>query len=120
ASGAETDGICAVASGRVTDACAPYVCDGSAADCATTCDDDSDCADEHWCDDGACVPAVELGDGCDRDRQCDSGHCADGVCCDSACLGACEACALDSGASGDGTCTITALAPGRPSCAPYV
>jgi hypothetical protein len=45
------------------------------------------------------------GQGCTYDSDCTSGHCADGVCCNSACTGNCEACNL---AGTEGTCTIRA------------
>ncbi len=33
-----------------------------------------------------------LGDNCEDDNDCSSEHCASGVCCDTACTGACETC----------------------------
>ncbi len=36
----------------------------------------------------------ELGDPCSSDSQCDTGHCASGVCCQEACDDACMACNL--------------------------
>jgi hypothetical protein len=38
--------------------------------------------------------AASLGSLCARSEDCGSGHCTDGVCCDTACDGACESCAL--------------------------
>lgn len=124
AAGSSADGVCAIVAGSGADSgsgsCAPYVCDGSAPDCPTSCVLDEDCAGDHWCSAGACVPTKDLGESCERERQCGSGNCVDEVCCDSACDGACEACSLSSGATEDGSCIVTALAPGRPSCAPFV
>jgi hypothetical protein len=34
----------------------------------------------------------DLGATCSTDADCDTGHCVDGVCCESACTGKCEAC----------------------------
>jgi hypothetical protein len=34
----------------------------------------------------------QLGVGCDADRDCGSGFCADSVCCDARCAGPCDAC----------------------------
>lgn len=50
------------------------------------------------------------GSSCSADAACMSGHCADGVCCDTACNNACDACtaALTGLAAGDGTCGPTA------------
>jgi hypothetical protein len=41
---------------------------------------------------------------CAENRDCDSGTCAQGVCCDRACGGGCEACSLLGGASQNGRC----------------
>jgi hypothetical protein len=41
------------------------------------------------CTDGACVP---VGDSCTSGGDCASGFCVDGVCCESACDGPCQAC----------------------------
>ncbi|WP_437581021.1 Kelch repeat-containing protein [Sorangium sp. So ce887] len=41
---------------------------------------------------GLCVDRLAVGAECTRDRQCDSGHCVDGVCCDYRCDGQCQAC----------------------------
>ncbi len=54
------------------------------------------------------------GDACNRDCQCESGSCVDGVCCDRACEGSCEACHLP---GSEGTCTIfEAGFQGNPTC----
>ncbi|WP_437957422.1 kelch repeat-containing protein [Sorangium sp. So ce119] len=42
---------------------------------------------------------------CDVGSDCESGFCADSVCCDAACAGPCDACAAAAGASQDGVCT---------------
>jgi MYXO-CTERM domain-containing protein len=58
------------------------------------------CCGSAKCDDGAScgVPGSEgtctrvNGSACKADPECGSGHCVDGVCCDRACDGQCEAC----------------------------
>src|SRR5262249_51246605 len=62
---------------------------------------------------GACRSA--LGQKCAHAADCASGHCADGVCCNSDCPGQCESCAL---AGQMGTCAAAngAAPPGRPPC----
>jgi MYXO-CTERM domain-containing protein len=46
-----------------------------------------------------------LGIACEFDAECDSGSCADGVCCDAVCDGACEGCtAARKGTGEDGQC----------------
>jgi MYXO-CTERM domain-containing protein len=48
------------------------------------------------------------GGSCTAPAQCQSGFCADGVCCDSACNApsSCSACSMAAGATADGTCTL--------------
>lgn len=41
---------------------------------------------------------------CQADAECSTGYCAGGVCCDRACDGDCEACAVAAGANFDGIC----------------
>jgi hypothetical protein len=49
--------------------------------------------------------AAALGEDCVDGTECDSGFCSDGKCCNSECVGECNACAAAMGASADGTCT---------------
>src|SRR5581483_2069877 len=58
---------------------------------------------------------LDNGSACGQDSACKSGHCADGVCCDTACTGQCQRCDLPSTL---GTCSIISGAPvgGRPAC----
>jgi outer membrane protein OmpA-like peptidoglycan-associated protein len=46
------------------------------------------------------------GQPCAQDCECGTGFCADGVCCDQACQGACLACSVAQGAATDGTCAL--------------
>lgn len=64
-----------------------------------------------------------LADGvdCTGPLECQSGFCADGVCCDTACEGACVACLSSLGASVTGVCeTFDFPASGTPDCAAQV
>jgi hypothetical protein len=45
------------------------------------------------CTGGGCAP-LSQGASCDDDDECSSGTCQDGFCCDSACDGNCESCAV--------------------------
>ncbi len=45
-----------------------------------------------------------IGQSCTADFQCTSTHCVDGVCCDMACDGTCEACSAVKTGGTDGTC----------------
>ncbi len=78
---------------------------------------DADCVRGQFCNrdpmggDPSCRPTLGLGRPCSTGTQCTSGVCAQGVCCDRGCDGACERCAL---AASVGLCT--ALPAGtRPS-----
>ncbi|HEY8428533.1 MAG TPA: FG-GAP repeat protein [Sandaracinaceae bacterium] len=58
------------------------------------------------------------GSACESDDECVSGHCVDGVCCESECGGGlpdCQACSVAAGGREDGACT-----PLRPDVAPTV
>jgi hypothetical protein len=60
------------------------------------------------------------GSTCGADAECGSGHCVDGVCCDTACTGQCEACDIVEAATGrSGRCLPVVGAPhgGRAACA---
>jgi len=84
--------------------CKPYVCDSTA--CKTVCIAETDCATGYTCKDNACVP--KAGVACTMDGDCTSGHCVDGVCCNTACSGQCEACDIPGSI---GTCSPTLGAP---------
>ncbi len=53
---------------------------------------------------------------CGSAAECASGHCVDGVCCNTACSASCDVCAASLGATTDGQCGIAALgvAPAPP------
>ncbi len=97
-----------------TEACAPYVC--GAAACSGNCGVDADCTAGNWCSGGVCEPKKTPGVACGADHQCGSGFCTDGVCCDVACDGQCEACDV---AGSVGSCSAVTGSPhaGRAQCA---
>ena len=132
--GASADGTCSPAalgySGNPT--CAGgYVCNGTSPTCPTTCSADADCASGSYCaangtckaqkaQGGTCSPAAGVDCLQGQCRECTTGSCVDGVCCNSACSGACDVCSAALGASADGTCsTAPAGYAGAPTCSPY-
>lgn len=94
-------------------ACAPYVCGGDA--CLRECTEHADCAANHYCELGACLPRRDDGAACQTHAECVSGTCVDGVCCDTACAGQCEACDVPERL---GTCSAVRGEPHgeRPPC----
>lgn len=93
--------------------CSPYVCGATA--CKTSCSSSSDCDSTHYCSGNQCVPRVVRGGTCSATGQCVSGlTCVDGVCCNSACSGQCQACDVN-----PGTCTTVPSGQphgDRPAC----
>jgi hypothetical protein len=108
AASCDGNGFCPAASTR---SCAPYVCGANNA-CRIDCGSDSDCAAGYYCNGNRCLPTKPLGRPCSVANDCTSGYCADGVCCNRACNGSCEAC------SSAGTCTYVSGSPrsGHPAC----
>ena len=125
-----SDGQCAT--GNCKDGvCCDTPCGGACKACnlagsAGTCADipsGQDPASE--CQSGACngAGACELDNGqsCANGAACLSGHCADGVCCNTACNNPCDACSVAAGAGTNGTCANLADgSAGIPACAPYL
>ena len=85
-----------------TTACGTYACNGTV--CRTTCASSSDCALGNICSSGACVAAKANGAACGAAGECASLFCVDGICCESACVGACVACASAKTSQPDGIC----------------
>ncbi|HXJ23079.1 MAG TPA: cellulose binding domain-containing protein [Polyangia bacterium] len=79
--------------------CAPFTC-GSNGQCRTTCSSDPDCAMGSFCVSGSCG-LKPIGASCGASADCNSGFCAQGVCCATACTGTCKSCAI---AQSAGTC----------------
>ncbi|MBK7865396.1 MAG: hypothetical protein IPJ65_43725 [Archangiaceae bacterium] len=76
--------------GVQTQACDAFVCGASA--CLTSCAADAECSSGNYCNAGVCQPQQGVSTSCSRDGECGTGQCVDGVCCNSACNGQCEAC----------------------------
>jgi hypothetical protein len=103
AKGASANGTCTtLAATTKPAACGGYACSGASSACATTCTSDAGCATGFWCDGTFCQKTRTQGDGCTSTSQCGAGlTCADGVCCNATCDGACQACAAAHKQSGD-------------------
>lgn len=88
--------------------CAPYQCDGVNNVCLTTCKNNAECQNTHYCDTGTskCVVKKTNGNTCTSAGQCASGFCPnqDGVCCDTACDTTCRACVQNKTGAASGTC----------------
>jgi len=103
AKGASADGTCSPLPATTTPlACGGYACSGTSGACAKACATDAACGPGYYCDGALCQKARGLGEGCAKTTQCATGlSCADGVCCNSACDGTCQACSAANKASGD-------------------
>jgi hypothetical protein len=90
--------------------CGGLACNGAA--CLGGCASSLDCPGDEWCSSGHCIARSPLGTNCSAGEQCRSSFCADGVCCESACAGACQACGAD------GRCSLVSPSPvaGREPC----
>jgi hypothetical protein len=92
--GASADGTCTILAKTATPAaCGAARCSGTSSACGATCTVDGDCSASGYCNAGSCAPLRKKGESCDRATQCGGGlSCADSVCCNAACDGACQAC----------------------------
>lgn len=82
------EGECVMGSNVV---CAPFGCDPEQAQCRQECTDNTQCAPGQQCKDGSCGKK-NLGAKCEAASECESGFCADGVCCNTKCDGGCLSC----------------------------
>lgn len=81
--------------------------------CLTSCSTHEDCVDGALCVEATCQGQLSLGEPCPSDPWCKSGHCAEGVCCESACDAPCFSCQGVATGEPDGTCA-PALAQTNP------
>jgi MYXO-CTERM domain-containing protein len=87
--------------------CGEYLCDGAKGSCPSSClNAANDCKPGDSCVGGKCGLTAPNGTACLVAAECDSGNCADGVCCNDACVGTCQACAakLKQSQADDGLC----------------
>jgi len=113
-------------------ACPPYTCDQNTNRCAFMCTTNAECAGQQLCVNGRCGKSAN-GAVCETADDCASGFCADKVCCNVECAGACVSCNQtgsgghctfipaglpdpDCKASDQSTCGTTGLCDGFGSC----
>ena len=74
--------------------------------CKTTCTTQADCGSQSYCNTstGSCLPKLATGAACTPTTGCLSGYCVDGVCCESACSGTCQACSTAKTGASNGLC----------------
>lgn len=119
AKGASVNGQCkALPAGTACGEGGNYACNLSGT-CPFSCTNNADCSSAAFCNAFYCSPKKELGETCSGAAQCQSGQCVDGVCCNSACPGACDRCNL---AGSIGQCSVApAGTPGSdPDCGLYL
>jgi hypothetical protein len=89
---------CTVAGDCMSDFCDAGTC--------AVCTLDTDCAAGQYCNAGACTAQLINGDVCAGSSECADGNCAaDGVCCDTPCAQACQACTAVKTGGVNGTCS---------------
>lgn len=83
--------------------CEPYVCKSDLTGCHTSCTGTGagQCSSGNTCNNMSCGLKPN-GAMCSGPSECQSSFCVDGLCCNEACTGQCEACDV---ASAPGTCT---------------
>ena len=94
--------------------CTPYLCDVDAGQCRSTCNGPADCTNGRACVNHTCQ--VDDLTACTTNSECLTDFCVDGVCCNSACAGACRTCTLPGAI---GTCSQVpagAVDPRQISC----
>ena len=74
--------------------CAPYNC--GATSCLTLCGGNTDCISPNVCTAMSCGK-YPIGAACAANTDCSSNFCAQGYCCNTACTGTCQSCAISAG-----------------------
>jgi len=116
---------------QVATRCGAYTCAGGGEEgevCAGECVDDRHCVASAHCVEGECVLDLEDGSACDEDRECSSGFCGNGFCCEDRlgegqtdCCGVAEDC--PGGYATESTCLDASTCQGQrhdPACSESV
>jgi hypothetical protein len=77
-----------------TSSCAPYSCGATA--CLTVCGGNTDCLSPNVCTAMSCGK-YPIGAACAVNNDCSTNFCAQGYCCNTACTGTCQSCAISAG-----------------------
>ncbi len=85
-----------------TSSCGLYQCGPNA--CLASCSADANCVGSAYCAGGTCQAKKGNGSACASANQCTAGACVDGVCCETACGGLCNACIGSKTGLSDGKC----------------
>src|ERR1019366_5284331 len=86
-----------------TSDCGPFPCNSGSASCLTTCTSDANCFNETCLKTtNRCGNKLANGQDCQANSDCVNNVCTEGVCCNTACGGACQSCAVSSKV---GTCS---------------
>lgn len=94
--------------------CAPFTCAPQGNVCHTICVSSDDCVSGSACAPNGLCSIHSLTAPCTADGECESGFCAQGICCATKCEGACFSCAL---AGTLGTCEPVPGPPDAAACA---
>ncbi|HJZ83700.1 MAG TPA: kelch repeat-containing protein [Polyangia bacterium] len=89
------NGICATAPSGYpgSPSCGAYACTGGSPSCTgVSCAGNANCNPGYFCFMSVCTALLPNGQSCSAGAQCQSANCVDGVCCDTSCPGACNAC----------------------------
>ena len=91
--------------------CAPYKCKDTTQCFGPPCGSTSECSGTNTCVGGSCG-LLSDGRTCTASNQCLHNTCIDGVCCNAACSGQCQACDIPDGTGNLGVCqTVASGAP---------
>ena len=105
-SNACADGVCCnTACGALCQACNVAGSVGTCSNVANGQDPASECAGSTTCNGAGACTTLPNGSACGANGECSSGLCVDGVCCNTACSGLCQAC---NNAGSLGACTNVA------------